>query len=213
MSLDYLVGLVRQTADAGLAISGASDPAELQYLAGLAAAPHVRVIGEIGFNAGFSSYAFLTANPEVTVCSFDIAEHVYVGPAKQHIDSVFPGRHTLVVGNSLDSVPTFRKLNPHLMFDLIFIDGGHTYELATGDLANMSAFAGPDTVLVMDDITPWHEWGVGPTDAWVHAVSEGLVVQEELIKDGVAVTSIEPPGHRSWVRGRYAHHPESTAGQ
>jgi predicted O-methyltransferase YrrM len=204
VSLDFLVGLVRQAAHAGLPISGASDPAELEYLAGLAAAPNVKLIGEIGFNAGFSSHAFLTANPDVTVCSFDIAEHVYVSEAKQHIDQTFPGRHTLIVGNSMDTVPTFRKLNPHLIFDLIFIDGGHTYDLAIRDLANMRAFAGPDTVLVMDDITPWHEWGVGPTLAWQQAVAGGYVVQEELIKDGVAVTEIEPPGRRSWVMGHYA---------
>ena len=213
MSLDYLVGLVRQAAHAGLPISGASDPPELDYLAALAAAPDVRFIGEIGFNAGFSSHAFLTANPEVIVCSFDIAEHVYVSQAKQHIDQTFPGRHILVVGNSVDTVPTFRKLNPHLTFDLIFIDGGHTYDLAIGDLANMRAFAGPDTVLVMDDITPWYEWGVGPTLAWQQAVAEGFVVQQELIKDGIPVTSIEPPGARSWVMGHYARGSESPVRQ
>ncbi|WP_216897642.1 class I SAM-dependent methyltransferase [Nocardia alni] len=204
MPLDFLVGLVKQAADWGLPISGASDPAELQYLAKLAAEPHVRFIAEIGFNAGFSTYAFLTANPTAMVCSFDIAEHVYVSTAKQHIDEIFPGRHVLVAGNSLATVPTFRKINPHLTFDLIFIDGGHTYEIATGDLANMREFAGPDTILVMDDIAPWLEWGVGPTQAWTQAVAEGMVVQEELIKDGVAVTTIEPPGRRSWVMGRYA---------
>ena len=73
----------------------------------------------------------------------------------------------------------------------------------------MRAFAGPDTVLVMDDITPWYEWGVGPTLAWQQAVAEGFVIQEELIKDGVAVTSVEPPGARSWVMGQYTRGPES----
>jgi len=113
----------------------------------------------------------------------------------------------------VDTVPTFRKLNPHLTFDLIFIDGGHTYDLAIGDLANMRAFAGPDTVLVMDDITPWYEWGVGPTLAWQQAVAEGFVVQQELIKDGIPVTSIEPPGARSWVMGHYARGAQSPVQQ
>jgi hypothetical protein len=57
--------------------------------------------------------------------------------------------------------------------------------------------------LVVDDITPWKPCGVGPTLAWLEALQEGLVIQKELIKEGREVATIEPPGNRSRVAGRY----------
>ena len=203
MSLNDLVSLTIRAAHAGRPVEGSSDATELDYLAGLARVSGVQTIGEIGFNGGFSSHTFLAANPDAAVCSFDLAEHDYVTPAKRHIDEEFPGRHTLVVGDSTRTVPAFHQLHPTLRFDLIFIDGGHSPEVAAADLVNMSAFATERTVVVVDDITPWVHWGRGPTDAWEHAVARGLVIQDELVKDGVVVTTVEPPGERSWVVGRY----------
>lgn len=71
------------------------------------------------------------------------------------------------------------------------------------DLVNMRALATTKTILVTDYLTPWLPWGEGPTRAWQEILRDGLVIQEELVKDGVVVTTIEPPGERSWVVGRY----------
>lgn len=203
MSLSYLEHLVRETWERGCPIEGSADATELAYLAKLAKDPRVKLIGEIGFNAGFSSYTFLAANPKAVVYSFDLGEYEYVLPAKQYIDKMFPGRHTLVIGDSLQTVPSFQRTHPQLKFDLIFVDGGHDYEVAKADLVNMRVFASQNTILVTDDLTPWKPWGEGPTRAWQEALSEGLVVQEELVRDGRVVSTIEPPGERSWVVGRY----------
>ncbi|MFE7802873.1 class I SAM-dependent methyltransferase [Nocardia sp. NPDC057440] len=203
MTLDYLECLVNKVIEAGRSWEGSSDTAELASLARLARSADVKVIGEIGFNCGLSSYTFLDANPDVLVYSFDMVEFDYVVPAKQYIDEMYPGRHTLIPGNSTTSVPEFAFANPRLKFDLIFIDGGHSYEIAKSDLLNMKHFATEKTILVVDDITPWNYWGVGPTRAWQDAISAGMVSQEALFKDGVAVTAIEPPGNRSWVVGKY----------
>jgi predicted O-methyltransferase YrrM len=167
MGVDYLQNLMTEATAAGRYRDYGCDEIELACLASLATAPGIAFIAEIGFNYGLSSYTFLDANPRSLVCSFDLAEFSYTAPAKQHIDDVFTGRHTLVLGNSIQTVPAFSRMNSTLRFDLIFIDGGHTYEIACSDLINMRSLATKDTVVVMDDITPWKLCGVGPTRAWI----------------------------------------------
>ena len=62
-------------------------------------------IMEIGFNAGHSALLFLAITPpETKVVSFDLGEYAYVFAAKRYIDSVFPGRHTLVTGDSTNTI-------------------------------------------------------------------------------------------------------------
>jgi hypothetical protein len=187
----------------GRSWEGSADQDELDYLAGVARKPGVKLIGEIGFNAGLSSHTFLEANPDATVYSFDLGEHRYVRPAKEHIDEVFPGRHHLILGDSLKTVPAFHREHPELRFDVIFVDGGHSYAVAKGDLMNMRRMAAPKAWLLTDDLTPWKRWGKGPTRAWSEAIEDGVVEQLELYRDGRRVDEIKPPGDRSWALGRY----------
>lgn len=203
MNYETLENLVKKTIEAGRPWEGSADAAELEFLADLAMRPGVKLIGEIGFNAGLSSYAFLESNPKAQVYSFDLGEYDYIKPAKAYIDVAFPGRHKLIIGDSLKTVPEFHRTNPELRFDLIFVDGGHDYEMAKADLLNMKMLATKDTLLVTDDLTPWKPWGEGPTKAWTEALNGKLVTQEELWRDGKKVDKIEPPGDRSWVLGRY----------
>ncbi len=120
-----------------IATEGSASLEELSYLAKLGRKNGARLIGETGFNAGFSSYAFLLANPDAKVISFDIGNHSYVRIAKRFIDREFPGRHTLVYGDSRTTLPQFKMENPNIGFDLFFIDGGHDYAVAKTDIANI----------------------------------------------------------------------------
>lgn len=181
--------------------SASSD--ELAYLANTARRTDAQRICEIGFNAGYSSYAFLSANPSTEVVSFDLGEHGYTRTAKKLIDKEFPGRHTLVYGDSTKTVPEYRKTHLDETFDLVFIDGGHDYAVAKADIVNMEPFCTTRTVVIMDDLTPWQAWGEGPAKAWTEAITEGLVTQDELYKDGEPVDVLEPPGKRIWASGRY----------
>ncbi|MDN3506135.1 MAG: class I SAM-dependent methyltransferase [Simkaniaceae bacterium] len=157
--------------------------------------PSINNIAEIGFNAGHSSEIFLLANLDVTVLSFDLGVHNSVQIAKKHIDDVYSGRHSLILGNSLVTVPHFHKANRNQKFDLIFIDGGHTYEVAIGDIINMKALAHENTILVMDDLVPQFPHGVGPTKAWEEAKNKGIIrVVEE-------VTSTN--GRKKWGKAVY----------
>jgi predicted O-methyltransferase YrrM len=203
MSLSRLKCIEKEARARGSSREGSADTAELAYLADLASGSGMRLIAEIGFNAGLSSYTFLEANPYAHVYSFDLGEHDYVHPAKDHIDAVFPRRHTLILGDSTQTVPKFRASGRVPRFDLVFIDGGHSYEVAKTDLQNMKGLADRDTVLVFDDLVPWKFWGEGPTRAWQEALEDGYVDQTALIKDGQTVTTIAPPGERCWAVGRY----------
>jgi predicted O-methyltransferase YrrM len=184
-------------------VEGSSTPEQLLYLASVVKRTDARLVGEIGFNAGFSSYAFLSADSKTRLVSFDLGKRTCTKTAKRLIDKRFPTRHTLIYGDSRKTVPEFKSRNPTLHFDLVFIDGGHAYEVAKADIANMKPLCTEKTVVVMDDLMPWRRWGTGPTRAWTEAIREGIIRQDELFKDGKPADVIEPPGKRSWALGRY----------
>ena len=203
MSFERLEEIVDEARGHGWFVEGSANAEQLAFLKTLATRQEIRRIGEIGFNAGFSSYAFLSANPLVHVTSFDLGEHEYLAMAKEHIDSEFPERHTLVVGDSRQTIPQFADAETDGPFDLIFIDGGHTYEVASADIANMKLLAHDGTVLVFDDLLPHKPWGEGPIRAWREAMGAGTVVQIGLFQDGVEVEEIGPDAARGWAVGRY----------
>ncbi|MFC8177433.1 class I SAM-dependent methyltransferase [Rhodococcus sp. NPDC057297] len=203
MGLSELEAMVKRTVTAGQPFEYGADEAELAYLSSLAADDGVELICEIGFNAGFSTWAFLSASPTVTVVSFDLAEYEYSDAAKAHIDELFPGRHTLIRGDSHSTVTEYARSNPDVRFDVVFVDGDHSLDGARADLADARAFSTTDTVVVMDDITPWLWFGEGPTAAWQDAVDSGLIDHRSYYQDGKVVDAVVPPADRAWAVGRY----------
>jgi predicted O-methyltransferase YrrM len=142
----------------------------------LAANTALTRIIEVGFNAGHSSCVFLGAREDVTVVSFDLGLHGYVTRAKQHVDRTFPGRHTLVIGDSRETLPRYRADHPAAVFDLAFVDGGHDYDVARADLVNILPMISPSGLIVMDDLMAWKTFGRGPDLA--------------LLQDGRTVTAV-----------------------
>ena len=140
----------------------------------------IKNVMEIGFNGGHSAEIFLSSNPNIQLTSFDIGQHSYVSVGKEYIDNTFPNRHTLILGNSIETVPKYIK-NNNVKFDIIYIDGGHTYDIAKGDLLNCKQLAHSKTIVIMDDtiektewICPWTE---GPTSAWKEAQNMNFIQQ------------------------------------
>ena len=142
--------------------------------------PNIRVM-EIGFNAGHSAEVFLKNNSTLTLTSFDIGIHEYVNAAKGYIDTVYPGRHTLILGDSQQTVPAYLENNKDAKFDVIFIDGDHTYEVAKADMENCFHLAHKDTIVLLDDtmFTPsWEQsWNIGPTRIWMEYLNQSKIVE------------------------------------
>ena len=145
--------------------------------------PSVKTVMEIGFNAGHSASTFLKANPNIKLVSFDIGNHEYLHGGKKFIDLTYPGRHTLVLGPSLDTVPKYIRENPGVTFDVILIDGAHDYPNAKGDLINCLSLAHKNTTVIIDDVvfvtTPYPSYSIGPTILWVESLISKYVIQTD----------------------------------
>ena len=141
-------------------VEGGSEIHQCKYFIDyLIAHPKIKNILEIGFNTGVSSAYFLSARDDIHVISVDIGIHKYVNDCKRLIDTQFPNRHTLIIGNSTKIIPEFIKLEPAMKVDLIFIDGDHMEPTPLIDARNCLALADKETVLVMDDTNLLNGWG------------------------------------------------------
>jgi predicted O-methyltransferase YrrM len=135
---------------------------------------------EIGFSAGHSSDTFLKSNDNVIVTSFDLGYHSYVIYGKSYIDQKYPERHQLIIGDSRETLPAFIK-NTDRKYDIIFIDGGHEYEVSYSDLINCKQLAHKDTIVIMDDVTNAANevYNRGPSQAWKDCIAQNIVLEED----------------------------------
>jgi predicted O-methyltransferase YrrM len=154
-------------------------PAEPIILSHFARQPVVKEIMEIGFNAGHSAETFLSSNSHANLTSFDLGEVNAMKYGKEYIDATYPGRHSLIVGDSTVTVPQYKANNPNKKFDIIFIDGGHAYNIAKSDFLYSSALAHSDTIVIVDDVVYVPNWKtgytLGPTRAWSEAIQYGEI--------------------------------------
>ncbi len=186
-----------------LRIEGSASFDELHYLQNLVRKSKGKKVLEIGFNAGFSSYAMLEADPAAEVVSFDLGSHPYTKIAKKFVDRNFPGRHTLICGDSTETVPRFAEKHPDVQFGVAFVDGGHEYETAKNDLLNIRPLCTKETFVVIDDLAPWLKWGEGPTRVWQEAIDAKIIRQVELFMNGRPVERAEPPSTQIWAMGKF----------
>lgn len=141
---------------------------------------NVKTALEIGFNAGHSAEIMLENNPDLNLFSFDLGDHGYSLIGKQFIDIKYPGRHTLIIGDSRISIPKFIKDFPGKTFDLLFIDGGHEYEIAKADLENCRYLADKESIFILDDTVMQpnniiYDYNVGPNRALIELNDKKLL--------------------------------------
>lgn len=159
---------------------GSSTLPQLQFIQ--EQAKDAKNVCEVGFNAGMSAAAMLLSNPELKVTSFDESRWDCVAPAKAYVDNRFPSRHTLVAGNSID---TLTQLNGE-RFDFSLIDGGHDFPTAFSDIKNL---APRSKKLMIDDVNM-----PGVKAALEKSVLEGIVKDVVFFENG---TGSEIP--RKWA--------------
>lgn len=114
--------------------------------------PNITSIAEIGFNMGHSTLLMLMSNPSVEIQSFDLGQYDYARAAFRLLKEEYPQRKLDIVwGDSTITVPAFHSQNPEKKFDVLIVDGGHSYEVATKDVLNMKKLSHPDTIVIIDD--------------------------------------------------------------
>jgi predicted O-methyltransferase YrrM len=111
---------------------------------------HIKNILETGFNLGYSSATMMEARPDIRIVSSDIFWFDYTRKAKLLLDIAYPGRHTLLAGNSVNTLPTFFTQFDY-MPDFVFIDGGHESPVPYIDLYNILKHVKPGTPVMVDD--------------------------------------------------------------
>jgi len=156
-------------------------PKQIAILKKLVVNDSVINVMEIGFNAGHSAELFLESNDKVKLISFDLGYYPCVNIGKTYIDDKFPFRHRLILGDSTKTIPDFAKRNKDVKFDLIFIDGGHDYQIAKQDLENCRKLSHKNTIVVIDDTIYTKKlvtfWTIGPTKSWEEGIKNGIIAE------------------------------------
>lgn len=161
MSSPEVSAILRQFKEADvIATEGHCSPNQMQFfLNWLGQHKDVKTIFEIGFNAGHSAFTFLSARPDIKVVSLDLGAHDYVNKGKLLIDRTFPGRHTLIIGDSTihlsAGTPTAELIKAYKP-DCFFIDGGHDAPIPERDIYNCVALSKPGSWFIIDDVIDHH---------------------------------------------------------
>ena len=180
---------------------GHVDECQVKFFEELLSQGRYENIGEIGFNMGHSAITFLENSKNSKVWSFDINRHKYTLMGRDFIDNQYPNRLNLICGNSAETVPLFiEKKKDRFKFDLIFIDGGHSYKMSKSDILNMKKLANEDTIVIIDDIRPEVAWGKGPSKALNECIENGIIINVEYFDNSKQKGKVT----RRWAKANYA---------
>ena len=105
-------------------------PEALEYWSKIKEISKFKSMMEIGFNAGHSSAFVLENFDDVKVHSYDIGWHDYTEPNAQKVKEKYGDRFNFTLKDS-------KKIEPkeiQFKYDIVYIDGEHTFEGAFSDI-------------------------------------------------------------------------------
>lgn len=160
------------------------------YQSRLAQMPHIESIAEIGLNGGHSCENFFQQCSNLKhFTSFDINQHPYTEPAIEYFKMKYGDRFEFVEGSSHYTLPLYTATHPETTFDLIYIDGDHSYEGCKQDILDCRPLAHENTLVWIDDC------------GWGSTVESAVL---ELIELGeIEILHSNCSGDRIWVEARY----------
>lgn len=169
-----------------------SNEQKQQYKERLSLYPDIESVLEIGLNGGHSADNFLqTCTNLKKFVSFDINMHGYTQPAADYFKRTYKEKFEFIPGDSALTVPQYASDFPDQKFDLIYVDGKHTYEYVIEDIMNCRALAHPDTILWVDDYWSFIQ------DAVLSLQAKGIIQVVHVQQ------SWGGHGGRSWMEARY----------
>lgn len=156
--------------------------------------PPIKTIAEIGLNGGQSLFNIIENSPQLEkIVSFDIIFHPYTSVAVQYFKRFYKDIFVFVEGDSGVKVPEYAKQFPLNKFDLIYIDGDHSYKGSLADIQNCRALAHSNTILWIDD--------------YLHPDVNKAVrscVSSRILEIIAVHTSHDPElGERCWIEAKY----------
>ena len=175
---------------------------ETMYL--IRASSKAKNILEIGFNGGHSAETMLKSSDSSYIVSVDIGFHHYVKFGYYFLKKKYKNRIKLLVGNSKEVLP--QLIGNNKKFDLIFIDGGHDYDVVRSDLSNAIKMSDSNTLIVVDDVyyptteetkEYFDDHNNGPTRAWLELIKDEKIAEVEYLQFITSNTNL-----RSLVAGR-----------
>jgi SAM-dependent methyltransferase len=101
---------------------------------------------EVGVHGGHSALLMLLASPGCRITCVDLCGWTHTAECVRYLQAQFPGRVTLLKGDSADVLPLIEG-----DFDLVHLDGEHTYEKAVVDIRESLRVSRPGATFVVDD--------------------------------------------------------------
>ena len=131
----------------------------LREIMALRSAAETCTVLQTGFNAGHSAGVILTFRNTAKLISFQKLASLGTDTRKMNLQGVrfiedkFPGRHTIIWGDSQKTLPRFAKQHESLgkFIDIAFIDGGHSKVCCLSDITTVRNIMRPNGIIVVDE--------------------------------------------------------------
>tara|TARA_B000000609_G_C24065569_1_gene289148 strand:- start:9 stop:626 length:618 start_codon:yes stop_codon:yes gene_type:complete len=125
---------------------------------------------------GHSINTILHSNSTIIATSIDLFPHKYADLCIEFTKTKFKDRFNFIKGSSFDILPTINE-----KYDVIFIDGDHSYNGVKTDLNNCLNLCHEDTIIIMDDLVPFHKWGIDVCRVWNEFIDENKIIPLDVI--------------------------------